>query len=726
MGRLSIHFILLGLVVAVFCYQGTSQSFKKEKELPTNLDTSTKTSSKQRLVKFQPLSYEEASKKADSVLSLMTLDERIALVGGDRSFFIRPLPRLGLQEVYMTDATQGVHIRKTFRNRDLTKYQLERSTAFPCPLLLAATWNPGLSYKYAEAVGEECRAGGVGILLGPGLNSYRQSQCGRNFEYFGEDPFLRSRMIEEYVKGVQSTGVVATLKHFVANNTEYFRRRSNSIVDERALHEIYLPPFEAGIKAGAKAVMTSYNLLNGEWCGQSEYVINTLLRKQLGFKWLVMSDWWSVYDGEQVAKSGQDLEMPLAVALADAHKLIDEGKVKVKDIDRMAKSILRTYFAMKLGERKREPAYNERFEGHELVALQTAREGIVLLKNEGGILPIKKELKIILLTGDYVDALAMGGGSASVEGYHIRLMKEELRKEFGDRLTFVKHPTLSQIKSAQIVLCNVGTSDSEGWDRPFELPEEQENKVLECVNNNPNTVVIVTSGSGIRLTSWNDKAKAIVYAWYGGQIGNKALAEIIAGKTNPSGKLPITIEREFKDSPGYGYLPDNEKLYTGWHDEEEKVHPVYDVQYREGMFVGYRWYEKKNIESLYPFGHGLSYTKFQYSDLHVSKEKFSKGDVITVSFTVKNVGGQRGSEIAQVYIQDVESSVSRPVKELKGFQKVDLNPGLSTTITLRLGIRDFSFWNPQTRDWFVESGKFIIHVGSSSRDIKLRKEVDFL
>jgi beta-glucosidase len=718
--------MFMALVLAILCDQSKSQSLKKEKELSTNPYASTRTSSQRRLAKFQPLSYEEASKKADSVLSLMTLDERIALVGGDRSFFIRPLPRLGLREVYMTDATQGVHIRRKYRNRDLTKYQLEKSTAFPCPLLLAATWNPGLSYKYAEAIGEECRAGGVGILLGPGMNSYRQSQCGRNFEYFGEDPFLRSRMIEEYVKGVQSTGTVATLKHFVANNTEYFRRRSNSVVDERTLHEIYLPPFKAGIDAGAKAVMTSYNLLNGEWCGQSEYVIDTLLRKQLGFKWLVMSDWWSVFDGEKVAESGQDLEMPLAVALEDAHKLIDEGKVKVEDIDRMAKSILRTYFAMKLGQRKREPAYYDRFERHEDVALQTAREGIVLLKNEGGILPIKKEVKTILLTGDYVDVLATGGGSASVAGYNNRLMRDELNEEFGDRLTFVKHPTISQIESAEIVLCKVGTSDSEGWDRPFELPEDQENRVTECVNNNPNTVVIVTTGSGIRITSWNDKAKAIIYAWYGGQIGNKALVEIVAGKTNPSGKLPITIEREFKDSPGYGYLPDSEKLYTGWHDEEERVHPVYDVHYTEGVFVGYRWYEKKNIEPLYPFGHGLSYTRFQYSDLRLSKEKFNKGDVITVSFTVENVGGQRGSEIAQVYIQDVESSVPRPVKELKGFQKVDLKPGQSTTITLKLGTKDFSFWNPQTKDWFAESGKFIIHVGSSSRDIRLRKEVDLL
>jgi len=686
----------------------------------------TNQSLQQQKEQFQPLTFEQADKIADSVLKLMTLDEKIALIGGDRSFFLRPLPRLNLTEVYMADATQGVHIRDKFRDIDLSAYQLERSTAFPCPLLLAATWNADLSYKYAEAVGEECRAGGIGFLLGPGMNIYRHSQCGRNFEYFGEDPFLAARMIEKYVKGVQSTGTVATLKHFAANNTDYYRRKSNSIVDERTLHEIYLPAFEGGIDAGAAALMTSYNLINGEWCGQSEFVINNILRKQLGFKWLVMTDWWSVYDGEKLAKSGQDLEMPFAIALKDAHLLINEGKVKAADIDRMVKSILRTYFAMKLNDRKKEPAYLEKFGDHELIALQTAREGVVLLKNEDNILPLKNEVKNILLTGDYVEKLAVGGGAAFVDGYNNRLMLDELKKEFGDRINFVKDPTPEQIKSAEIVLCNVGTEDREGRDRPFELPEEQEQKVISCVRNNPNTIVIVTSGSGIRMTNWNDQAKGIIYAWYGGQTGNKALAEIISGKINPSGKLPVTIEKEFKDSPAYRYIPEGESLYTGWNAEVEKSRSVYDVHYKEGVFVGYRWYEHKNIEPLYPFGYGLSYTNFEYSNLNVSTEKFNENDAIVVSFTVKNSGDKEGMEIAQLYIQDIECSIPRPVKELKGFQKVNVEPGQSKTLQLKLNKKDFSFWNPATKNWFAEKGKFIIYIGSSSRDIKLKKEIDLL
>jgi beta-glucosidase len=652
----------------------------------------------------------------------MTVEEKLAYVGGDKSFFIRALPRLGLREVYMTDATQGVHIRETFRDIDLSKYQLEVSTAFPCPILLAATWNADLAYSYAEAVGEECRAGGVGILLGPGFNSYRHSQCGRNFEYFGEDPFLRSRMIEQYVRGVQSTGTVATLKHYVANNTEFFRRKSNSILDERTLHEIYLPPFKAGIAAGARAVMTSYNQLNGKWCGESKRVISDLLRGELGFKGLVMTDWTSVHDGAKLAASGQDLEMPHTIALKSGKELIASGAVRMHDIDRMVLSILRTYFVMRLDERERAPEYLARFVAHEEIGLRTAGEGIILLKNDGNILPLGERTKVILLTGAYVDTLAAGGGSAEVKGYNHRTMLDELRKVFGQRILFTKSPSNEEIRSADVVLCNVGTLDSEGWDRPFALPAEQENLVKRCVSENTNTVVIVTSGGGVRMTDWSDRAKAILYAWYVGQAGNTALAEILAGKINPSGRLPITIEKEFRDSPGAGYIPKGEELYSGWKSDGEEAHPVYDVRYNEGIFVGYRWYEKKNIAPLFPFGHGLSYTSFEYRDLTLSREKAGQL-VVSLSFTVKNGGIREGAEVAQVYVQDVECSVPRPVKELKGFRKVSLKPGQQTTICVNLHASDFAFWNPETRRWQAEPGVFRILVGSSSADVRLAGEV---
>ncbi len=363
------------------------------------------------------------------------------------------------------------------------------------------------------------------------------------------------------------------------------------------------------------------------------------------------------------------------------------------------------------------------YKNHESVALQTAREGIVLLKNDKNLLPLSKSRKNILVTGDYIEKIATGGGSANVKGFNNRILLDELRKEFGRRIIYAANPNADQIHSADVVLCAIGTEDHEGWDRAFELPEDQEKKVKDCVINNPNTVVVVSSGGGIRMTDWNSKARAILYAWYGGQIGSKALVEIIAGKVNPSGKLPITIEKEFKDSPGYGYIPKGEMLYQGWNEKEEKAHPVYDVRYDEGIFTGYRWYEKKSIEPLYPFGFGLSYSTFKYSKLSIKTDKFQKQGKVKVSFTLKNLGKRRGLETVQLYIQDVKCTVPRPIKELKGFAKLNLKPGQSRNIVMELTEKDFSFWNPKTKDWFFEKGTFVIQVGSSSKDIRIQKQI---
>ncbi len=668
---------------------------------------------------FVPLPHSPAQARAREVVARMSLDEKIALVGGDRGFFIRPMAHLGTPQVYMSDATQGIHIRESFNGTDLEKYQPARSTAFPCPLALAATWDPALAGAYAAAVGTECRASSIGILLGPGMNIYRHAQCGRNFEYLGEDPFLAARVVEAYVAGMQSTGTMATLKHFLANNTDWFRRRSNSIVDERAQHEIYMPAFEAGVAAGARAVMTSYNLLNGQWCGESAYVINDLLRSQLGFEWLVMSDWWAVYNGEPLGRSGQDLEMPHAVALTNPHALIAEGKLAIADLDRMCASILAACFSMRLEVPYDPSSIAVDFAAHEQVALQTAREGIVLLKNQDGILPIGKDAGTILLTGPYVEQIAMGGGSAKVKGFNNRTMLDTVTAQFGPRVDFVAEPTDAQLRSAGVVLCNVGTTDSEGWDRPFALPAEQEGLVRRCVALNPCTVVIVTSGSGVRMTDWSEGAAAILYAWYGGQIGNLALAEILAGDSNPSGKLPISIEKEFADSPGCGYLPAGEELYVGFRDEEEKARAVWDLPYKEGVFVGYRWYEQRKIEPLFPFGHGLSFTQFAYTDLAVTPATVAAGGSVTVTFTVTNTGTCAGAEVAQLYVQDVEASLPRPIKELKGFARITLEPGASERVSLVLTPRAFAFWNPTTHAWTAEPGAFVLHVGSSSQDIRL-------
>lgn len=677
---------------------------------------------------FQPpISYEAATEWADSLLALMTLEEKITFIGGDRIFFTQAITRLNIPSVMMADATQGVHLRDQFRDGEyIYEKVLPKSTAFPCPILLASSWNKELAREYARAIGEECRAGGIAVLLGPGMNIYRQSRCGRNFEYFGEDPYLAGRIIENYVVGLQGTGTIATLKHFVANNTDYFRRKSNSIVDERTLHEIYLPAFKSGVDAGAMAAMTSYNQLKGEWCGQSEYVINNLLRDQLGFKWLVMTDWWSVYDGEKVIKSGMDLEMPYRLATENANEILNQGKIGEADINRMVRSILRTLYAMKAFDRVKEEANIDEFEEHEEIALQTAREGIILLRNENNILPVEDTTKTILITGDYALKVAQGGGAAAVEGYNHIILSKALIGIHGANAKFISAPTDEEISTSDVVILNIGTFDSEGRDRPFELPDTTENEILRIADLNPNTVVVVNSGSGIRMSSWNTKVAAILYAWYPGQNGALAEAEIITGKVNPSGKLPVTIEKEFVNSPGYGYIPQGEALYGGWKGEEEKARAVYDIQYKEGILVGYRWYEYQRIPPLYPFGFGLSYTSFELSKITLSANKFRQGETLKITVSVKNTGERKGAETIQLYISDLQCSVPRPVKELKCFEKIELEPGEQKKVTLFIESDDFSFWDTESKGWRAEPGEFELLLGTSSNQIIQRFTVVLL
>lgn len=678
---------------------------------------------KERHAFHPPISFEEADNRAEQLLNKLTLDQKITLLGGYSRFFIHAFPEYNIPYIFMADATQGVRLSAKIEDTSIVKI-LEKSTAFPCPILLASTWNPKLAKIYAKCVGEECRAGGVSFLLGPGLNLYRISQCGRNFEYFGEDPFLIASMIENYIVGIQSTGTAATLKHFVCNNTDFYRRRSNSIVDERTLHEIYLPGFKAGIDAGVMAVMTSYNKLNGEWCGQSDYVINNILRSQLGFKWLVMTDWTSVYDGEKVIKSGQDLEMPKLRALENTKALLNSGKISKAQIDRMTKSILRTCIAMGFHDRPQQDlSYLDKFDEHEQAALNVAREGIVLLKNEDNILPIQKNKNLkIAATGKYLDEIAHGGGAATVQGYNNITLAEALNNEFGASIEIADVTDVTKIASADIVLLSTGTFDSEGYDRPFDLPDDELQVIHRVLDLNKNSVVIVNSGAGINMSPWVNKASAIIYAWYGGQTGNTALAEILSGAVNPSGKLPISIEKQFEDSPGYGYLPEGEKLYTGW-AEDNFTHKEYDVKYNEGIFVGYRWYEHKKIKPLFAFGHGLSYSTFEYSNLHIPSSTFSKDDEVEITFAVKNTSPIDGAEITQIYVQDLESSHPRPVKELKGFEKVFLKAGEKKIVKIVLNSKAFSYWNPNVKNWYAEPGEFKILIESSSDIIRLEHRI---
>lgn len=666
------------------------------------------------------MSVEEADRKACELLGRMTLDEKISMVSGSNRFFFQGIERLGIPYVYLSDATQGVNMRNNLPDPTMVK-QLEKSTAFPAPIMLSATFNPSLAYRYAEAIGEECRAGGVEVLLGPGLNIYRNAQCGRNFEYFGEDPCLTSQMTANYVRGMQSTGTAACLKHFVANSTEFYRRRSNSIVDERALNEIYMPAFQAGIDAGVACVMTSYNRLNGEWTGQSSFVIDTLLRRHLRFEGLVMTDWNSVYDLEKVVKSGQNVVMPGDWKFYDVEipELISQGKLTEADIDRMIRPQIATCIRFGLYDRKGDNKYKSelltKLPEHEKAAFEMASEGIVLLRNDG-LLPLDKRVnRTILVTGKFINEIPRGRGAAAVAGYNNTSLRNALTETFGCTAQFAETASDEQLRNADVVLISAGTVDAEAIERPFALPSAEEKLIQRAVSLNPRTIVLVNSGSGIRMTDWANKAAAVIYGWYPGQNGFRAIAQTLSGEINPSGKLPMSIEKEFSDSPACTTLPRQAKLYKEC--TNEYLIQLYDINYDEGVLVGYRWYDTKGIEPLYPFGYGLSYTTFELSKPRLSAKHCDRDGSVTLTVTLRNTGSRAGSEVVQLYVGEKTPAVVRPIKELKGFQKIALAAGESRTLSFAIPYRDFAYWCDTTHAWQVRPGVFDVMVGTSSRDI---------
>ena len=657
----------------------------------------------------QFVSWDEAYRQADSLIARLSLDEKIYFARGYSSFFFYGVPEKGIPYLYLSDATQGVHLRNNLPDSTMVR-QLERSTAFPCPIMLASSFDPDLAFRYAEAVGEECRAGGIEVLLGPGLNIARNSQCGRNFEYFGEDPLLTSGLTSAYVQGMQSTGTAACLKHFIGNETEFYRRRSNSLIDERALHEIYMPPSRAGIEAGAAYVMTSYNQLNGEWAGQNSRVIKELLRGELGFRGCVMSDWSSVYDTEKVVKSGQNAEMPgRREFVQEVRELLRQGRISEKDIERMIRPNIATAVAFGLYDRvKYRPDLLDRFPAHAETACEVAAKGTVLLRNNG-ILPLAAGRRI-LLTGRFIREIPRTGGSTSssaeVLGYDNVSLADAVRAEFGDAVQVVERPTREQLAAADVV-----------------LPKEEEAFIRTCVEVNPNTVVLVNTGSGIRMSGWNDRAAAVIYGWYPGQNGMTALAGILSGRINPSGKLPITIEREFADSPAKGTMPAGAEFYNkAPRAYNEKLIRIYDVDYTESVLVGYRWYETKGIEPLYPFGFGLSYTTFSLSKPRAAKI-FPASGPLTVRVVLTNTGSRSGAEVVQLYVSQRNPAVVRPKKELKAFRRVELAPGKSGEVEFELERSVLAYWDDRTHDWRTDPGEYVLSLGTSSADIAVELPV---
>lgn len=639
----------------------------------------------------------EASKqRAAELVSKMTLEEKLSYIGGIDGFYIREIPRLGIPRIRMADGPQGV--------RNDTK-----STMYPCGAAAAATWNRDLAYAYGKSLGNDARARGVHIMLGPGVNIYRFPKCGRSFEYYGEDPYLTSETAVAYIEGMQSAGVMSTIKHFCGNNQEYNRNNGSSDIDERTLNEIYLPSFRKAVQvAHTGAVMSSYNLVNGLHMTENKALIKDLLRDEWGFEGIYMSDWTATYSTICAANNGLDLEMSWGQFMnpKTLGQAIETGTVTEKTIDEKCQHILQTLIEFGFFDREQKDAsIPEDNPESDLTALNVAREAIVLLENEDNFLPFSKKVKKVMVTGPNSDNVPTGGGSGFVDPFHTISVTEGVG-EF--------YKSSDDAAKADAVIYCAGFNhklEGEGFDRPFELPEAQIAEIDSLAAINPNLVVVVNAGGGVDFNPVLAKAKAVLMAWYPGQAGGKAIAEILAGKVNPSGRLPITIERRLEDNPVfYNYYCNTERL---WNSPER-------VTYFEGVFVGYRGYDRSGVEPLFPFGFGLSYTDFQFSD--IAAEKLSDGRV-KVTASVKNTGKRAGAEVVQLYVNDEKASVPRPEKELKGYEKVYLEPGESRTVEFILDSEAFAYYDMDRHGFVVEPGIFNILIGASSRDIRLTTAV---
>lgn len=647
--------------------------------------------------------------RAKIVLKQMTFLEKQAYTAGFDNFFITPLMRFGLRSVYMTDASGGLHIRSGH-------FDMKQSIAYPALIALTATWEPDVAYRYAASIGSECRALGTDVLLGPGLNFYRNSMCGRSFEYMGEDPLLTGILVTEYVKGMQSKKILATGKHFILNNHEWLRHHTDVQIDARTLREFYARPwYRLAQEAKLGAIMGSYNLIHGHKACENKEILVDLLRDEIGFEGLVMSDWGAVRDGNKAAASGLDLTMGSGSYRTPADAA---GRAELEaQLDVMTRRILTVCFKFGFYDRgRKDPSFMENYPQYEAAALHTARRAVTLLRNVNDTLPLTgdKASKIIV-TGSAKTPMS-GSGSGAVKGYNHQNVLEELTKIYGDKVCLIEKPTDEDLKRASAVVVRVRTEDGEHGDKPFELNREEDIALLNrCVELQPNTVVVFFSGRGANMDNWGDKAGAILHAYYPGQAGAQAIAEIIAGKVNPSGKLPFTIEKQFADSPAADYRPEGAGLSDQRKTDVDKALPKYiSMPYKEGVFVGYRWYEKKEMPVRFPFGHGLSYTTFKYSKL-----KVKVGKTIDVRFKLKNSGEVDGAEVAQVYFTSPSCPVERPRKELCGFRKIDLKAGESERLRITVHPEDLAYYDARRKRWVTPAGQYRIAVGSSSSDVRL-------
>ncbi len=629
-------------------------------------------------------------KSADDLLARLTLEEKIALLHGDAKFSTAGVPRLGIPKLWMSDGPHGVREEISADSWKPAGWTNDFATAMPAGIALAATWNPDLAFAEGAAIGDEAAARGKHIMLGPGVNIMRTPLCGRNFEYFGEDPFLAARIAVGYIRGEQSNGVVSCVKHFAANNQEFQRETINVEMDERTLREIYLPAFEAAVReGGALAVMAAYNKFRGHYCTENDYLLNQILKREWGFPGIVISDWNATHSTREAALAGLDLEMGtdlkkygdyfFAQPLLEA---VRAGEVPMSVVDDKVRRILRV-------RDRPHPTGAMNTPQHQAVARRVAEEGIVLLKNDGAALPLDPSKPVAVFGCNADRKHAHGGWSSEIKALYEITPLEGIRRR------------ASVTDTAEVAIVVTGLNhdpgnDCEGSDRKhLKLPAGEIELIQRVAAKYPRTVVVLI-GTVVEMDPWLAKVPAVLQAWYPGMEGGHAIANVLFGEVNPSGKLPCTFPKRLEDSPAHAL-----GAYPGTNGT---------VRYVEGRLVGYRWFDAKGIEPLFPFGHGLSYTRFEYSGLKAATNR--------VEFTLKNVGPRAGAEVAQVYIKG-----SEPYPELKGFRKVFLKPGEKQTVTIPLDARSFAHYDPDHRDWVAPPGRYTVRVGSSSRDIRLEATI---
>ena len=690
-------------------------------------------------------------KRIDNALSLMTLDEKVALCHAQSKFSSPGVPRLGIPEIWWSDGPHGIREEVYWDEWTGANWTNDSCTAFPALTSLAATFNPELSKAYGVAIGEEARYRGKDVLLGPGVNIYRTPLNGRNFEYMGEDPYLASTMVVPYIQGVQQNGVAACVKHFALNNQEEWRGHINVNLSDRALYEIYLPAFKAAVtEAKVWSIMGAYNQIRGQHCCHNDLLLNKILKTDWKFDGVVVSDWGGVHDTRQAALYGLDVEMGTYTdGLTSKAKFdykdyylaqpflaqIKKGEIPEAVLNDKVSRILRLIFRTNMNRNR--PYGKFVSPEHSQTALRIAEEGIVLLKNENNILPIASEkyTSIAVIGENAVKTLTLGGGSSSLKVKYEVSPLEGLVKIYGkDKIHYsmgyssgpsaydkVVPPVENQdslLKSAveiaskaDVVLFFGGLNknqyqDCEGGDRKsYDLPFGQNRLISEILKVNKNLVIVLTTGNAVAMP-WIKEVPAIIQNWYNGSENGNAIARVISGAVNPSGKLPFSFPVKLEDNAAHSF---GKLSYPG---------DSINQYYKEDILVGYRWFDTRKIKPLFPFGYGLSYTSFGYGKIATDKKEYAKDETVNVTFTLKNTGTTDGYETVQIYASQPKASVIRPVKELKGFKKVFLQPGETATVTIPIRIQDLAFYDERTGNWNVEAGEFVFHNASSAADVK--------